>query len=378
MLLEFEVDVVLATAVLLDRDHDPVAEALGLVGVELDVHLGHDLVLLVDDQDDVGLVVDRRRSAQVVVAEAGCLEALLVGRHDRDHADLLRERDVLEAVDDEGDLLGLRAGLRVLRDLLEVVHHHEQLAIPGQRPVLLDEQPDVVDRARGLRAPHQEQVLAVPPDAIQAWPQARVRGEHRAALALGNPRPEDLAPHVLDLDRPRLVGKVGEGRLHRDHAVEQVMLFVLETDVQDVGLPARRDVARHLECHRRLAGPLGTTDEQELTGPQAAADRLVERREAERDGLVVGEAPAGDPVVEVNHHVERRARDQAPGRRIETPLGVGLTGGRALHFGAHAVSRSPRMRRQRDRPRPGIVAPGRPRITPPDVPLRPDSPDRGR
>jgi hypothetical protein len=70
VLLELEVDVVLAAAVLLDRDDDPVAEALRLVRVELDVDLGDDVVLLVEDQDDVGLVVDRRRAAEVEVPEA--------------------------------------------------------------------------------------------------------------------------------------------------------------------------------------------------------------------------------------------------------------------------------------------------------------------
>ena len=70
VLLELEVHVVLATAVLLDRDDHPVAEALRLVRVELDVDLGDDVVLLVQDQDDVGLVVDRRTAAQVEVAQA--------------------------------------------------------------------------------------------------------------------------------------------------------------------------------------------------------------------------------------------------------------------------------------------------------------------
>src|SRR6478672_11521480 len=44
VLLIFEVHIVLAAAVLLDRDHDPVAEALRLVRVELDVDLGDDVV----------------------------------------------------------------------------------------------------------------------------------------------------------------------------------------------------------------------------------------------------------------------------------------------------------------------------------------------
>src|SRR5664280_1230793 len=339
VLLELHVDVVLAAPVLLHRDDDPVPEALRLVRVELDVHLGDDLVLLVEDQDDVGLVVDRRRAAQVVVPQAGRLEAFLVGRHDGDHADLLGEGDVLEAVHREGDLLGLRVRLRVLRHFLEVVDDDEELAISGQDTVLLDEHPDVVDRARGLRAAHQEQVLTVPPDPVQARPQARVRGEDGTALTLGDPRSEDLAPHVLDLDRARLVWQVGERRLHRDHPVEQVVLFVLEADVEHVGLPAGRHVARHLEGHRRLAGALRSADQQELAGPEAAADGLVERGETEGNRLVVRQVPARDPIVEVDQHVEGRARNQAPGRRVVTPLGRGLNGGRALDLGAHAVLR---------------------------------------
>jgi hypothetical protein len=70
VLLELEVHVVLAAPVLLDRHDDPVAEALRLVRVELDVDLGDDVVLLVEDEDDVGLVVDRRAAAQVEVAQA--------------------------------------------------------------------------------------------------------------------------------------------------------------------------------------------------------------------------------------------------------------------------------------------------------------------
>src|SRR4029078_13059346 len=74
VLLELQVDVVLAAAILLDRDDDPVKEPLGLVRVELDVDLRDDVVLLVEDQDDVGLVVDRRRAAEVEVPQARCLQ----------------------------------------------------------------------------------------------------------------------------------------------------------------------------------------------------------------------------------------------------------------------------------------------------------------
>ena len=146
---------------------------------------------------------------------------------------------------------------------------------------------DVVDGAGGLRAAEQEQVLAVAGDPVERRPQARVVGELGGAPALGHPGPEDLLADVLDLDRAGLVRQVRERRLHRDQAVEQVLLVVLEADVEHVGLAARRDVARHLERHRGLAGALGAADEQQLAGAQPAADGLVERREAERHGLVL-------------------------------------------------------------------------------------------
>ena len=136
--------------------------------------------------------------------------------------------------------------------------------------------------------------------------------------------PEDLLADVLDLDRAGLVRQVGERRLHRDEAVEQVLLVVLEADVQHVRLAAGGDVARHLERHRRLAGALGATDQQQLAGPEAAADGLVERGEAERDGLVLADLAGGHLVVEIDQHVERRARVHAavrgPSRQV--PLGA--------------------------------------------------------
>ena len=114
--------------------------------------------------------------------------------------------------------------------------------------------------------------------------------------------------------------------------VEQVLLLVLEADVQDVGLAARGDVARHLERHRRLAGALGPADEHQLAGPQAAADGLVEQAEPERDRLILAEPAAGEVIVQIDQDVQRRARDQAavvrvepPGaRRMRRPVGVSL------------------------------------------------------
>ena len=145
--------------------------------------------------------------------------------------------------------------------------------------------------AGGLRAAQQEQVLAVARDPLERRAQARVVGQLGGALALGQPRAQDLLADVLDLDRAGLVRQVGERRLHGDEPVEQVLLVVLEADVEDVGLTARGDVARHLEGHRRLAGALRAADEQQLAGPQAATDGLVQRREAERHRLVLADLP---------------------------------------------------------------------------------------
>ncbi len=168
MLLELEVHGVLATAeVLLNRDDHPVPEALRLVRVELDVDLRDDLVLLVEDHDDVGFVVDRRRPPQVVVAEPRGLETLLVRGDDRDHRDVLGQRDVLQAVDDERDLLGLGRRLGDDRHLLQVVDHHHQPAVTGELTVLADQLAHAIDRACRLRATQEEQVLPVAGDPVQ-------------------------------------------------------------------------------------------------------------------------------------------------------------------------------------------------------------------
>ncbi len=274
-------------------------------------------------------------------------------------AHLLREGDVLEAVDDEGHLLGLGGRLRVLRHLLEVVDHHDELASAGQLLVLLDQRPDVVDGACRLRPPHQEEVLAVAADPVEARPEARVRRELRPgpALAVGDPRAEDLAAHVLDLDGARLVREVGQRRFHGDEPVEEVVLLVLEADVEDVRLAARGDVARHLQGHRRLAGSLGTADQEELARAQARADRLVQRGEAQRDRLVVGQVAGDDPVVQVHQDVEGGPGHEAPGVGVKAPLRLRPTDGGLLSLGAHACTRSPGVADSGAGPRAEILAP---------------------
>ena len=208
------------------------------------------------------------------------------------------------------------SGSGICGHLLHVVDEDDEPPIARQRAMLLDELADVVDRAGGLRPAQEEQVLAVAGDAVERRAQPRVVGELRRAAALGHPRPEDLLADVLDLDRAGLVRQVGQRRLHRDEPVHEVGLVVLEAQVEHVRLTARCDVARHLEGHRRLAGALGAADQHQLPGPQAGADRLVERGEAQRDRLVLGEVPGGDAFVQID-----RGR-RAPSAGAMLPLSV--------------------------------------------------------
>ena len=225
------------------------------------------------------------------------------------------------------------SGSGMLRHLLEVVDEDDQPPIARQAAVALDELAHVVDRAGRLRAAHQEEVLAIAGDAVHRRPQARVVGHLGVRLALRHPRPEDLLADILDLDRARLVGEVGERRLHRDQAVEQVLLVVLEADVQDVRLAARGDVARHLEGHRGLAGALRAADEQQLSGPQPRPDGLVERREPERDRLVLRDVPGVTLSL-------RSTRTSSAERGVRLPLSVSRrqTGALARVSGALAVT----------------------------------------
>ena len=195
--------------------------------------------------------------------------------------------------------------------------------------MLLDELADVVDGARRLRAAQEEQVLAVAGDPVEGRPQPRIAGQLGGPAALGDPGPEDLLANVLDLDRAGLVRQMGERRLHRDEAVEEVLLVVLEAEVQHVGLAAGRDVTGHLEGHRRLARALRATDQQELAGAEAGADGLVERGEPQRNGLVLADLAGRHLVIELDEHVECGAGGHAARGGIESPglLGDNRVGG---------------------------------------------------
>ena len=170
--------------------------------------------------------------------------------------------------------------------------------------MLSDQLADVVNRARGLRAAQQEQVLAVARDPVERGAQARVVRQLGHPAAIGDPRPEDLLADVLDLDGAGLVGQVRERGFHRDEAIEQVLLVVLEAEVQYVRLSAGGDVAGHLQRHRRLAGALSPADQQQLAGPQPGADGLVHGSEAERNGLVLAHPARRHLVIQVDENVK--------------------------------------------------------------------------
>ena len=113
---------------------------------------------------------------------------------------------------------------------------------------------------------------------------------------------------------------MSERRLHGDQPLDQVLLFVLEADVQHAGLSTGRHVARHLEGHGRLARALRSTDQEQLAGAHASADRLVERNEPGRDGLELVDPPRRDALIEAGEHLEGGAWRESPLAGVEGPI----------------------------------------------------------
>ncbi len=240
-----------------------------------------------------------------------------------------REGDVLEARHDAGDLLRLVGRLGNDRNLLQVVDHQDE-PLPLLAAMLRDELAEVVDGARGGGAAHEVQVAAVARDALQGGSKPRVRAQLGALAGLGRRgvAAQDLLLDVLDLHGATLLRQVGERRLHRDQALDEVLLLVLEADVEHLCLAGGSDVARHLEGHGRLAGTLGAADEDQLAWAHPATDRLVERHEAGGDGLEFVDVARGDALIEACQHVERGTRGQGPLADVERPvLGLGVLGG---------------------------------------------------
>src|SRR5260221_14530939 len=86
-----------------------------------------------------------------------------------------------------------------------------------------------------------------------------------------------------------------------------------------MGWARRGDVAGHLEGNRRLARAWRTADEQELARLQPATDGAVDRRQPERNWLVLRELAGKDPLVDVDQDVERGARNQRAALGVEAP-----------------------------------------------------------
>ena len=149
---------------------------------------------------------------------------------------------------------------------------------------------------------------------------------------------QDLLLDVLDLHGARLLRQVGQRRLHGDHALDQVLLLVLEAHVEDGRLARCRHVAGHLQRHGRLAGALRPADQHQLARSQSAADRLVQRHEAGGDGHELLDPPRGDSLVQVGQDVQGGSRRERPLPGLELPVrGWRGFGGRLLDHGCRQL-----------------------------------------
>src|SRR5262245_57418830 len=103
-LAELQIDLVDAVAVLLKRDDSPVTEPVGVARVVDQVVASDDVVLLVHDQDCVGLVRQCGRATHVLGAHAlPRRDASLVGSHDGEDGHVDLHREVFESFDNFGD-----------------------------------------------------------------------------------------------------------------------------------------------------------------------------------------------------------------------------------------------------------------------------------
>ena len=211
--------------------------------------------------------------------------------------------------------------------------------------VLSDEVPHVVDRAGRGGTSHQVQAAAVTGDPLERRPKARVASQLGLLTGLGRcgVAAQDLLLDVLDLHRAALLRQVGERRFHGDQPLDQVFLFVLEAHVEDAGLATGSHVASHLERHGGLARSLGPTDQQQLAGSQASADRLVEGHESGGDGLELVDLARRDALVEAGQYLERGAWREGPFTGFETPVRSVGRGGIGERIVGHRDGRLPRI-----------------------------------
>src|SRR6476620_7251630 len=250
-LAELQRDLVDAAAVLLDGHDHPLAEALGVLQVVDEVVLGHDVVLVVEDENDVGLVGEGGGAAQVVDAHplAGH-QAALLGRDDGEHRHLELQGEVLEPLHDHGHPLRRGAGEAGHGHLLEVVDEDER-RLGLARHDRLDGRPDLVERRVQAAGGVDVEVVAVP---LQRGHRLDTTGGGLEALTHGVGVAVAGLEALPDLGEADAVG-AGDGTgLDGDQALEDAVGVVLvgEEDRRPAGGQgvARPPLGRGWSWHR--------------------------------------------------------------------------------------------------------------------------------
>ena len=196
------------------------------------------------------------------------LEAVPVGRRDREHGGVEVDGQVLELLGDQGDLLLLRVAHVGGLHLLEVVHDHQR-RLAGVGVHLLDAVGDgahvglaVVERWITSRSEYSRSASAPRWRAVPRW--------RPAAPAVRRRRPP-CRRRPPGFGRSAGRGAADQPRLHRDQPLEEHLRLELEGE-HHRRATSGGGVAAHLEGHGRLALALRAGEHVEGTGTEPAAD----------------------------------------------------------------------------------------------------------
>ena len=272
-----------AEAVLLDAQHRPLAEALGVAEVVGEVVPGDHVELVAEHEDDVGLVGERRGAAQVVRAHprAGT-QGLLLGGHDGEDRRRDVDGEVLEALDDRWCCARPRRPGR-----------RAPAPSAGSPPPPCGVAP-VASRTSSMRARDRGEVRAAagrPVDEQQVGVRAHLRerpqGAGDAVEALLDRGGPGVVERLAEGGQPDLVGVVLLAGLHGHQLLDQVLGLVLVGEVEDRPAGAR-DGAADLQREGRLAEALRPGEEHQRARAQAPADDRVEAAEPGRPQALGG------------------------------------------------------------------------------------------
>ena len=163
-----------------------------------------------------------------------------------------------------------------------------------------------------LRAAQQEQALAVAVDALERGPQARVGAQVRGYVvaALRHPRAQHLLAHVLDLDAllarggmvPASADSMAIMRLSRySSSCSKQMYSTLAWPLWAMLRAIWSDiVVLPVPC----APPISISSPARMPPPRSA----IQRREAQRDRLVLGDLAGADLLGEAGQHLDGATR----------------------------------------------------------------------